>query len=165
MISVPFRFEALQADLQGLCIYDGRAQGRYLRKLVDGTVRDNLVQKISELPALAGAVKLDNRYCRGQQYLSATLQLGGRGSRLRHRCECRCHRHHHQPSLPASRVALLRRPGAQCHPNRKEARCLLVRPQMPTLQPQSSSASSGVCYVKYWAVMVVIGSNGCYYVA
>lgn len=56
-VSVTFWLEALQSDLQGIGIRDGKAQGRCLRQLVDGPTRDNLVRKISELPELRLAVE------------------------------------------------------------------------------------------------------------
>ena len=56
-VSVTFWLEALQADLQGIGIRDGKAQGRCLRQLVEGPTRDNLVRKISEIPELHTAVE------------------------------------------------------------------------------------------------------------
>ena len=56
-VSVTFWLKALQSDLQGFDIRDGKAQGRCFRQLVDGPIRNNLVRKISELTKLGTAVE------------------------------------------------------------------------------------------------------------
>ena len=56
-----FWLESLQSALRGeLGIHEGKIQGQYLRRLVEGPILDQLLRKIEELPDLQAAAAAGN---------------------------------------------------------------------------------------------------------